>query len=330
MPFINQKLKINKKSILIFGVTGQDGALLAKEYLNKNFKVFGVITTRRKNFSNLKKLKIIKKIKLFRCLDINKKRIKFLIKESRCSIVYLLSGISSVKKSQEYKYETILSSNLILIEILEFLRLNNLNNIKVFNASSGEIFGDNIGKNNENSKNNPLSYYGLAKTISLNIGRAYRKQFKLKIFNGILFNHESNLRPKTFVIKKIINGANMIFNKKIKRITLGNTNVYRDWGWAPEYVKIIYKIMNTPIPDDYIIATGKITKLDNVVKKVFNFYKLKKDKYLKKSKSLKRVLEPFKIQADIKKLKKKIKYEPQISINNIIQMMIAEEKKWEY
>ena len=327
MSLINQKLKIDKKSILIFGITGQDGSLLANEYLKKKFKVYGVITTRRKNFSNLKKLKIIKKINLLSCLNVNKKKIEYLVKKSRCSIIYLLSGISSVSKSQEYKYETILSSNLILIEIIEFLRINSLNKIKVFNASSGEIFGDNIGKNNEDSKNNPLSYYGIAKTISLNISKAYRKQFKLKIFNGILFNHESNLRPKTFVIKKVIHGANMILNKRIKRISLGNTNVFRDWGWAPEYVKILYKIMKTSEPDDYIIATGKITKLDSIVKKIFNNYKLNKNKHIKKSKKLNRVLEPLKIQADITKLKKKIKYVPKISINNIIKMMIAEEKK---
>ena len=327
MPLINQKLKIDKKSVLIFGITGQDGSLLANEYLKNKFKVYGVITTKRKNFSNLKKLKIIKKINLFTCLNVSKKKIEYLIKKSRCSIVYLLSGISSVSKSQEYKYETILSSNLILIEILEFLRLKNLNKIKVFNASSGEIFGDNIGKNNEESKNNPLSYYGVAKTISLNISKAYRKQFKLKIFNGILFNHESNLRPKTFVIKKVINGANMIFNKKIKKIILGNTNVFRDWGWAPEYIKILYDIMKTFKPDDYIIATGKITKLDSIVKKIFNIYKLDKNKYIQKSKKLNRVLEPLKIQADISKLKKKIRYVPKISINNIIKMMIAEEQK---
>ena len=323
----NRKFRIDKKSVLIFGITSQDGSLLAENYLKKDYKVFGALTTKKKNLKNLNKLKIIKKVTLLKFIDVNKKNIELLIKKSKCSIIYLLSGISSVKKSENYKYETIVSNNLILIETLEFLRLNNLKRIKVFNASSGEIFGDNRGKNNEESKINPLSYYALAKAISLEIARAYRMQFKLKIYNGILFNHESHLRPKTYVIKKIINGVNNINNKKIKKLTVGNTKVYRDWGWAPEYIKIFYKIMNTPIPDDYIIATGKVTKLDNIVTKIFNHYKLKKNKYLKKSKYLNRVLEPLKINSDIKKLKKNIKYVPQITIDNIISMMITEEKK---
>ena len=305
MPTTIQKFKLNKKSILIFGITGQGGSLLAKEYLNKNFKVFGVITSKIFSPINLDKLNIRKKVNLFHCANVDKKNIKLLIRKTECSIIYLLSGISSAKKSEKYKYETIHSNNLVLIEILEFLRLNNLKNIKIFNATSGEIFADNVGVNNVSSKINPLSYYALGKSISLEISRSYRIQFKLKIYNGILFNHESHLRPKTYVIKKIINGVNNIFNKKIKKPTSDNTQVYRDWGWAPEYIKIIYKIMNKATPEDYIIATEKTTKLDHVVTKVFDRYKLKKNNYLKKSKTLSKTLESIKIDADIKKIKKK-------------------------
>jgi GDPmannose 4,6-dehydratase len=327
MPLKTKRSKINKKSVLIFGITGQDGSLLAKEYLNKNFKVFGVITSKFFSPINLEKLSILKKVKLFHCANIDKLDIGFLIRKTQCSIIYLLSGISSVKKSETHKHETILSNNLILIEVLEFIRVNNLKDIKIFNASSGEIFGDNVGKNNEDSPLNPLSYYALAKSISLEICRSYRVQFKLKIYNGILFNHESHLRPKTYVIKKIINGVDNISNKKIKKLTLGNTNVYRDWGWAPEYVKIIYKIISKTKPDDYIIATGKTTKLDHLLTKVFNHYKLKKKDYLEKSNSLKRILEPVRIAANIQKLKKKIKYAPKISVNHIISMMIENKIK---
>jgi GDPmannose 4,6-dehydratase len=321
-----KNLKISKKSILIFGITGQDGSLLAKEYLNKNFKVFGVITSKFFSPINLEKLNILKKVKLFHCANIDKLDIRFLIRKTQCSTIFLLSGISSVKKSETYKHETILSNNLILIEVLEFVRVNNLIDIKIFNASSGEIFGDNKGLNDEDSALNPLSYYALAKSISLEISRSYRVQFKLKVYNGILFNHESHLRPETYVIKKIITGANDISNKKIKKLTLGNTNVYRDWGWAPEYVKIIYKIISKTKPDDYIIATGKTTKLDHLVTKIFNHYKLKKIDYLEKSHSLKRILEPIRIDANVKKLRKKIKYIPKISISDIILMMIEKKK----
>jgi GDPmannose 4,6-dehydratase len=322
-----KKKRINQKSILIFGITGQDGSLLAKHYINKNFKVYGVVTSKKFSSRNLDKLNIIRKVKLFHNIDVNEKNIKDVITKSKCSVIYLLSGVSSVKKSEKLKYETITSNNLILIEILQILTFNKLKKIKVFNASSGEIFGDNKGSNNENSKINPLSYYALAKSISLEIGRAYREQFKLKIYNGILFNHESILRPKTYVIKKIISGVNDISNKKINKLKMGNTEVYRDWGWAPEYVKIIYKIMNSTEPSDYIIATGKITKLDHIISKVFNNYKIKKKNFLIKSKNLNRKIEPIQIKADITKLKNKIKYVPKILIDSIISSMIMDEKR---
>ena len=321
-----KKKKIHKKSILIFGITSQDGSLLAKHYIDKNFTVYGVVTSKKFSSRNLNKLNIIRKVKLFHNINVNEKSIKNVINKSKCSIIYLLSGDSSVKKSEKLKYETITSNNLILIEILQILTFNNLKKIKVFNASSGEIFGDNKGPNNENSKINPLSYYALAKSISLEIGRAYREQFKLKIYNGILFNHESFLRPKTYVIKKIISGVNDISNKKTNKLEMGNTEVYRDWGWAPEYVKIIYKIMNSAEPSDYIIATGKITKLDHIITKVFNNYKIKKKNFLIKSKNFSRKLESIKIEADITKLKKKIKYVPKILIDSIIASLIMDEK----
>lgn len=317
--------KINKKSILIFGVTGQDGSLLAKEYLDKGYIIHGVVTSKKFSSRNLDKLNIRNRINLHHFKSFNQFTINFLLKRSECSIIFILSGISSVKKSEKQKYETILSNNLVLIEIMEFLRLKKNKKIKVFNATSGEIFGDNLKPNNENSNLNPLSYYALAKSISLEISKSYRQQFNLKIFNGILFNHESYLRPETYVIKKIISSAKKITIKKLNHLTLGNISVYRDWGWAPEYVKIIYKIMNRKRADDYIIATGKITKLEDIVNKVFKIFNLNKAKHLKKSKNFKRTLEPQKIMADISKLKKNIKLVPVISIDEIIKLMILKE-----
>jgi len=321
----NKSYKINKQSILIFGVTGQDGSLLAKEYLDKGYAIHGVITSKKFSPRNLDKLNIRDEIILYHFKNFNKSAVEFLIKKSQCSKIFILSGISSVKKSEKKKYETITSNNLVLIEIMEFLRLKNIKKIKIFNATSGEIFGDNSRPNNENSKLNPLSFYALAKSISLEISRSYREQFNLKIYNGILFNHESYLRPKTYVIKKIISSAKKITRKKLNHLTLGNTSVYRDWGWAPEYVKIIFKIMDKNKADDFIIATGKITKLEDIVDKVFKLFKLNKKKHLKKSKNFKRTLEPLKIIADISKLKSNIQSVPAIRIDEIIKFMIIRE-----
>jgi GDPmannose 4,6-dehydratase len=183
-----KKKRINQKSILIFGITSQDGSLLAKHFINKNFKVYGVTTSKKFSSRNLNKLNIIRKVKLFHNIDVSEKSIKNVIIKSKCSVIYLLSGVISLKKSEKIKYETIVSNNLILIEILQILAFNNLKKIKVFNPSLGEIFGYNKNSNKKNPKINPLSYYTLAKSISLEIIKAYREQFKLKIYNEIHFN----------------------------------------------------------------------------------------------------------------------------------------------
>ena len=276
--------RINKKSILIFDITSQDGSLLAKHYIDKNFTVYGVVTSKKFDDRNLNKLNIIRKVKIFHNINMNEKSIRYLINKSKCSIIYLLSGVSSVKRLENLKYKTITISNLILIEILQILTFNNLKKIKVFNASSGEIFEDNKVANNKNSKINSLGHYALARSISLEISRAYREQFKLKIYNGILFNHESLLRPKTYVVRKIISGVNDILYNKKNSLKTENTEVYSDCGWVPEYIKIIYKIVNNTDPSDYIIATGKITKSDQIITKVFNQYKIKKKNFLKNKK----------------------------------------------
>ena len=279
-----KKKRINKKSILIFDIASQEGSLLAKHYIDKNFTVYGVVTSKKFDDKNLNKLNIIRKVKIFHNINMNEKSIRYLINKSKCSIIYLLSGVSSVKRLENLKYKTITISNLILIEILQILTFNNLKKIKVFNASSGEIFEDNKVANNKNSKINSLGHYALARSISLEISRAYREQFKLKIYNGILFNHESLLRPKTYVVRKIISGVNDILYNKKNSLKTENTEVYSDCGWVPEYIKIIYKIVNNTDPSDYIIATGKITKLKKIITKVFNHYKIKKKNFLKNKK----------------------------------------------
>jgi GDPmannose 4,6-dehydratase len=314
--------KINKKSILILGVTGQDGSLMAKYYLEKKFKVYGYLTTKKKNLKNLKKLKILKNIKLF---TYEKDAIEDVIIKTKCAYIFFLSGVSSVTKSNLIKYNSIVSNSFLLIQILELLRIKNIRNIKILNASSSEIFGRNNIKNNENSEINPVSFYGLSKSISLEIAKAYRIQFGIKIFNAILFNHESLLRPKEYVIQKIVLAVKNIYLKKINKINLGNLEVSRDWGWAPEYVKIIYKIMNLKKADDFIIATGKNTKLLNIVKLIFTHYNLNYKKYVRKSKSFIRSYEIKKISANNNKLQKAIKYKPKILINEIIKKMINRE-----
>lgn len=314
--------KVNKSNILIVGITGQDGSLLALNYINNNKKVFGYLTNKKKNYKNLRKLKILNAIKIF---NSSKNSIENVIYKSKCKYIYFLSGISSVTKADMFKQEAIESNSKLLIKILEFVRKNNLKNIRILNASSSEIFGQNTKRNTEDSEINPSSYYGLAKSISTEIVRAYRLQFGIKVFNAILFNHESPLRPKEYVVQKIIIKAQDIFLKKSNKIFLGNLDVSRDWGWAPEYVEIMKKLIDLKNPGDFIVATGVNQKLRNVVKNIFTYYDLDYKKYIYISKNFIRKNEILKISANNAKLVKAINYKPKILIKKIITKMIKKE-----
>jgi GDPmannose 4,6-dehydratase len=314
--------KFANKKILIFGVTGQDGSLLAKEFLNKNYKVYGVLTSNRKNFKNLNRLKILDKLTL---IDSSRIKTSKIILNSKCSYIFFFSGLSSVTKSNLYKNLSLNSNNKLLIEILETIRVHKLKKIKVLNASSSEIFGNNRGYNTEDSEINPASYYGLAKSISTEICKAYRLQFGIKVFNAILFNHESPLRPSEYVLQKVISGVKKISLKKEQKLLLGNIDVSRDWGWAPEYVRIMSKLIDIKNPGDFIISTGKNVKLKDVIKNIFLYYKLDYRKYTKISKNLLRPYEIEKISGNNKKLTKEINYKPKILINEIIKKMIKKE-----
>ena len=189
-----------KKKVLIFGITGQDGSYLAKEFLKKNYLVYGV--SRFNNLKNLKKIKIANFVNIFFLKKFSVKNINKILNKKFDSI-YFFGGQSKVTKSYKEDKETFESNIIPVKTILEFIKNNR--KIKFFFASSGEIFGNqNSKKINEDSIKVPLSPYALAKLTCLELIRSYREMFKLKVGSFIFFNHESNLRDKSYVIVKII------------------------------------------------------------------------------------------------------------------------------
>ena len=186
-------------------------------------------------------------------------------------------------------------------------------------SSSSEIFGDqNKQLLNENSKKKPQSPYALTKLIGYEIVKSYRSMFNLPVFSIIFFNHESILRGEKFIFKKISNYIKG--GKYSKKIELGNLNIKRDWGSSEEYMKITYKIMNSKIVNDYILATGQTTKLQNIIKL---FFKKKDMNYLKYIKINKKFFRKFDIKenfADIKKLKRMINTFPKQNYKNLIDL----------
>ena len=315
---------MKKKKAFIIGVTGQDGSYMSKFLLDKNYSVFGFTRSLKKN--NLKNLKILgveKKINLKKYNDNNFNEILKYIMKYKPQEIYFFSGQSSVNFSFKNPLETYESNIIILFEILEILRIKKLNKIKVFNSSSTDCFGEN--KNLYNNEKNfffPISPYGKAKSFSFWLVKFYRENYKIHSKNGILSNHESPLRPSSFVLKRIINFAKSHKNNYLK---LGNINIYRDWGWAPEFSEAIFKINNSKIPDDYVVGTGKITSLKYIISRIFKLEKIDK-KFLKINtpKSL-RPADIRRIGTNPNKIYKNLNWKSKIKIDQIIKKMLINE-----
>ena len=165
-----------------------------------------------------------------------------------------------------------------MFEILELLREKKLKKIRLYNSSSTDCFGKNSNLfNSEKNYFNPQSPYASAKSFSFWLVKYYRENYKIHSKSGILSNHESPLRTENFVLKRVINFAK---SHKGNFLKLGNVDVYRDWGWAPEFVEAIHKINNSNIAKDYVVGTGKITSLRSIVKKIFKQFNINQS-YLK-------------------------------------------------
>ena len=267
-----------KKTAIIFGITGQDGAYLSHFLIQKGYKVIG--TTRNKSSKNLyrlKKLKIINSVKILKgvATDIN---FCNKILNSKINEIYYLAGDSSVLKSFETPEISLKSNTEGILNILRILKTKKYK-AKLFNAGSGQFYGDNK-KNfyNIHSKINPQSPYGVSKAAAYWLIKIYREKYNIYCCTGILFNHESPLRSKEFVTKKIVDTALKIKRKKSIKLRLGNVDIFRDWGWAPDYVRAIWLMMQRNKPRDFIIGSGKTYSLKDFVNEVFKYLNISKKK----------------------------------------------------
>lgn len=315
----------NKKTAIIFGITGQDGAYLSHLLLQKGYKVIG--TTRNKlgkNLYRLKKLKIIKKIILLKgvATDLNfcKKTINSKIDE-----IYYLAGDSSVVKSFERPEITLKSNTEGVLNILRILKYKKYK-AKLFNAGSGQFYGDNK-KNfyNIHSKIEPQSPYGVSKAAAYWLIKIYREKYNIYCCTGILFNHESPLRSKEFVTKKIVDTALNIKRKKSTILKLGNVNIFRDWGWAPEYVRAIWLMMQRKKPRDFIIGSGKTHSLKDFVNEVFRYLNISKRNLKTNVLKYKRKIDLRGYKANIKETQKILKWKPKLGFKTIVEKMINNE-----
>lgn len=259
------------KTALICGVSGQDGAYLAQLLLKKGYVVYGGSRdAQMSSFRNLARLGIQADVRVV-SVNINDFRsvLQTLLK-TKPDEVYNLAGQSSVGLSFEQPVETLESISVGTLNLLEAIRFSNLP-IRFYNAGSSECFGDTGSvAADELTPFRPRSPYGVAKAAAFWQVANYREAYQLHASTGILFNHESPLRPERFVTQKIVATACRIAARSRETLTLGNIDIARDWGWAPDYVQAMWQMLQQDAPDDYVIATGQTNKLRDFIRIVFD------------------------------------------------------------
>lgn len=258
------------KKALICGISGQDGTYLAKLMLDKGYEVYGTSRdAQMSSFHNLKLLGIKDSIKFESMSLIDFRSVLQILTKVKPDEVYNLAGQSSVGLSFQQPVETLESITIGTLNILETIRFMG-GSIRFYNASSGECFGDTGSvPADENTPFRPRSPYAVAKAAAFWEVANYREAYGLFACSGILFNHESPLRPERFVTKKIVSSACRIAAGSKEKLRLGNISVRRDWGWSPEYVEAMWLMLQQKEPDDYVIATGESHSLQDFVDMAF-------------------------------------------------------------
>lgn len=314
---------MSQKKALICGISGQDGTYLAKFLLEKGYEVFGTSRDAQgSSFSKLQILGIKNEVHLISMDPEDFRSVLVAVKKSKPNEIYFLAGQSSVGLSFEQPAETIQSFTIGILNILEAVKLED-KEIRVYHAGSSEAFGDTNGEAaTELTPFQPRSPYALAKASSTWLVNNYREAYQLYACTGILFNHESPLRPERFVTQKIIQTAKRIANGSKENLILGRLDIQRDWGWAPEYVEAMWKMLQMKEADDYIIATGKTISLEDFIKETFDQLGLDWQMHVRQSQDLMRPTDLTVSKADPIKAFNKLGWKAQVSIEGLIGKML--------
>ena len=320
------------KTAFIIGITGQDGAYLAKLLLDKGYKVIGVtrdILDYRNQ--NLEYLNISNEISLIELSCLDKDRIVKAIIKFKPEEVYNLTAQSSVRISFIEPFSTLRYNIFSVLNWLEAIKTVKLP-IRFYQASSSEMFG-NIGESElplkESLTFHPASPYGVSKASAHWLAVNYRESSNIFSACGILFNHESPLRGDEYVVKKIINSAVKIkLGLKNDKISLGNTTVQRDWGYAPKYVEAMWKILQHDIADDFLICSGNVMSLDELIDLVMSDLTLNREEHIYTDPGLFRPVDLEVIYGDNRKARNVLNWDYNISNAELISRLIKDEYQY--
>lgn len=315
------------KTALITGVTGQDGAYLARLLLQQGYRVFGASRDAHSAApSNLIALGIEGQVQR---LSINLTDFRSVL-QGLSSVapdeVYNLAGQSSVGLSFEQPVETLESIATGTLNLLEAIRFIN-RPIRLYSAGSSECFGDTgTLPANESTPFRPRSPYAVAKATAFWEVANYREAYSLFACTGILFNHESPLRGSRFVTRKIVSAACRIAEGSQDRLRLGNIDIARDWGWAPEYVDAMWRMLQQPQPEDYVIATGSTHRLAEFIELTFQSCGLDWKDWVDFDSSLLRPTDLKEGHADAGKAHRELNWKATVKLDEIVRRMVAVER----
>lgn len=309
---------------LICGINGQDGTYLAQLLLDKGYEVWGTSRdAQASNLCNLAKLGIERRVNLLSMAPTDFRSVLSAIDRSEPDEVYYLSGQSSVGLSFEQPAETLESIVSGTLNMLEAIRLRK-KAVRFYNAGSSESFGD-TGQTaaNELTPFRPRSPYAVAKASAHWLVANYRESYGMFACTGILFNHESPLRPKRFVTQKIVQAAKRIAQGRDERLVLGRLDIWRDWGWAPEYVEAMWKMLNRDLAEDFVIATGESHSLEQFVEEAFRGFDLDWKEHVDISQEFFRPTDIHFSLGDPSQAREGLGWMPRSRLPDVVRMMAA-------
>ncbi len=313
-----------KKTALICGISGQDGAYLALFLLTKGYDVWGTSRdVQGSEFLNLTKLGIKNQVRCVSMVPEDFRSVLVALRRSQPDEIYYLAGQSSVGLSFEQPAETIQSITLGTLNMLEACRMLE-KAPRVYYAGSSECFGDNGGKPaNELTPFHPQSPYAVAKSSAHWLVDNYREAYGLFACTGVLFNHESPLRPTRFVTQKIISTAQRISQGSCEVLELGRLDISRDWGWAPEYVEAMWLMLQQDKPEDFVIATGETNPLELFVAEAFSQLGLDWKNHVKQNPDFVRPTDLLISVGDASKAKQKLGWAAKHKMTDVVRMMMS-------
>ena len=312
-----------QRTALICGVTGQDGSYLAQLLVGKGYKVWGACRDAQLNgFERLRALDIRDQVQTVSMAPADFRSVLNVVNKVRPNEIYNLAGQSSVALSFDQPVETAESITVGVLNLLEAIRFVDPS-IRFYNAGSSEVFGDTGDEPaNESSPFRPRSPYAVAKAASTWQVSVYRDSYDLFACTGILFNHESVFRPARYVTQKIVSAAARIASGSGEKLHLGNIDIVRDWGWAPEYVDAMWRILNYSRPQDFVIATGRSCSLREFVARAFAEVGLDWQEHVEHDSSLLRPSEILSSRADPGKAARLLGWRASTDFSGVIEKMM--------